>query len=328
MNMNINMIRIICIGVISIILLGASFYTIDNGHVGIIFRGGALLDDLHSPGFIFHNPIDYVYQIQTTMQTDKVTNVPCGTKGGVVLYFDSIEVVNKLDKSAVYFTVKEYNVNYDKALIFDKVHHELNQFCSSHTLEEVYITKFDQIDEYIKTTLQSSISKLAPGLEIMSVRVTKPRIPEEIQKSYEDMENQKTQLLLAQEHQKVIEKKAETDKKKAIIDAEKEAAIQKIKIDALVLEKERMREISKIEDITRSAREKSITDSEYYKHTRESRAYREMLTPEYLEFKRNEALSYNTKIFFGPDIPTYFRSMIPDSMDTLQNNTHTCGNYQ
>ncbi len=30
------------------------------------------------------------------MQTDEVTNIPCGTSGGVVIYFDKIEVVNLL----------------------------------------------------------------------------------------------------------------------------------------------------------------------------------------------------------------------------------------
>ena len=41
--------------------------------------------------------------------------------------------------------VKDYTVDYDKVLIFDKVHHELNQFCSQHSLQEVYIDKFDQV---------------------------------------------------------------------------------------------------------------------------------------------------------------------------------------
>ena len=31
------------------------------------------------------------------MQTDEVKNIPCGTSGGVVIYFDKIEVVNLLD---------------------------------------------------------------------------------------------------------------------------------------------------------------------------------------------------------------------------------------
>ena len=59
-----------------------------------------------------------------------------------MIYFDRIEVVNILSGEAVYDIVKNYTTNYDKPLIFNKVHHEVNQFCSVHTLQEVYIDFF------------------------------------------------------------------------------------------------------------------------------------------------------------------------------------------
>ena len=68
------------------------------------------------------------------MQTDRVNNVPCGTSGGVLIYFDEIEVVNRLRKDLAHMTIKNYTVNYDKTWIYDKIHHEINQFCSKHTL--------------------------------------------------------------------------------------------------------------------------------------------------------------------------------------------------
>ena len=43
---------------------------------------------------------------------------------------------------AVFDIVKNFTADYDKALIFNKVHHELNQFCSVHSLQEVYIGLF------------------------------------------------------------------------------------------------------------------------------------------------------------------------------------------
>ena len=59
--------------------------------------------------------------------------------------FNRIEVVNLLASEAVYDIVHNYTADYDKPLIFDKVHHELNQFCSVHSLQEVYIDLFDQV---------------------------------------------------------------------------------------------------------------------------------------------------------------------------------------
>lgn len=99
--------------------------------------------------------------------------------------------------------VKNYTAEYDKTLIFNKVHHELNQFCSIHTLHEVYIALFDQIDENLKLALQNDLNAMAPGLTIQAVRVTKPKIPEVIRKNYEVMEGEKTKLLISIEHQKV-----------------------------------------------------------------------------------------------------------------------------
>ena len=42
----------------------------------------------------------------------------------------------------VYDIVKNYTADYDKTLIYNKIHHELNQFCSVHNLHEVYIDLF------------------------------------------------------------------------------------------------------------------------------------------------------------------------------------------
>jgi hypothetical protein len=85
--------------------------------------------------------------VQTTLQTDEgkifdkknefrknkfslVKNIPCGTSGGTMIYFEKIEVVNILNREAVIDIVRNYTVNYDRTLIFDKIHHEVNQFCS------------------------------------------------------------------------------------------------------------------------------------------------------------------------------------------------------
>ena len=51
--------------------------------------------------------------------------------------------------------VRNYTADYDRALIFDKIHHELNQFCSRHTLHEVYIALFHEIDESVQKVLSA-----------------------------------------------------------------------------------------------------------------------------------------------------------------------------
>merc|ERR1719410_1595916 len=249
-----------------------------------------------------------VRNIQTTLQTDEVKNVPCGTSGGVMIYFDRIEVVNVLQQGAVYDIVKNYTADYDKALIFNKVHHELNQFCSGHTLQEVYIELFDQIDENLKIALQADLLEMAPGLKVHAVRVTKPKIPEAIRKNFELMEAEKTKLLISTQKQKVIEKDAETERKKAVIEAEKEAQVAKIRYEQNILEKESMQKMETINDEVHLAKEKSKADAEFYKVQKLAESNKLLLTKEYLDLKRIDAMAANNKVYFGPDIPNMFIS--------------------
>jgi len=279
-------------------------HQIEEGHVGIYYRGGALLKSSSEPGYHFKLPaFTSVQSIQTTLQTDEVKNVPCGTSGGVMIYFARIEVVNILAKDAVYDIVKNYTADYDKPLIFDKVHHELNQFCSAHNLQEVYIDLFSEIDENLQKAIQSDLEKWAPGLTVISVRVTKPKIPDQIKKNYVKMEAEKTKLMIATQRQKVDEKTAETERKLAVINAEKEAQVAKIKHSIKLLQKQSLQRIAEIDDSMHKAKEKSRAEAEYYKLSRQAEANKLLLTDEYLALKKFDATMKNQNVFFGPDIP-------------------------
>ncbi|TKY58942.1 Erlin-1 protein [Spatholobus suberectus] len=232
-----------------------------------------------------------------------VTDIPCGTKGGVMINFGKIEVVNRLHKEFVFETLLNYGVHYDKTWIYDKIHHEINQFCSSHTLQQVYIDVFDQIDEKMKDALQVDCTHYAPGIEIISVRVTKPTIPDSIRRNFEQMEEERTKVLIAIEKQKVAEKEAETMKKMAISEAEKNANVSKILMEQKLLEKDSARRQEEIENAMYLAREKSLADADFYRVIKEAEANRLKLTPEFLQLKFIEAIANNTKIFFGDKIP-------------------------
>lgn len=284
-----------------------SVHKIDEGHVGVYYRGGALLSETSDPGFHMMVPFLTSYKVvQVTLQTDEVKNVPCGTSGGVMIYFDRIEVVNILRADSVFDIIRNFTADYDKTLIFNKVHHELNQFCSSHSLHEVYIDLFDQIDENLKVALQKDLNEMAPGLMVHSVRVTKPKIPETIRKNYELMEAEKTKLLISIQHQKVVEKDAETERKKAVIEAEKVAQVAKIQFNQKIMEKESLQKMSEIEDLMHLATQKSRADAHFYQKKMEAEANALLLTTQYLELKRYEAIGNNTKMFFGADIPKVF----------------------
>lgn len=302
-------------------LISVSIHKIEEGHVGVYYRGGALLMSTSSAGFHLMIPfLTSVKSVQTTMQTDEVKNIPCGTSGGVVIYFDKIEVVNLLNAESVHSIVKNFTADYDKTLIFNKIHHELNQFCSVHTLQEVYIDLFSDIDEYLKTALSQDLSVMAPGLIISTVRVTKPKIPEAIRKNYELMEGEKTKLLISVQHQKVVEKEAETERKKALIEAEKVSMVAKIQYDQKIMEKESESKIAEIEVTMHVNKEKSLADAAFYKAQKETESNRAKLTKEFLDLTRYQAIAKNTKIYFGDSIPKMFsENSLPNAAATKEN---------
>lgn len=239
-----------------------------------------------------------------------------------MIYFDRIEVVNILSAESVLEIVRNYTADYDRALIFDKIHHELNQFCSRHTLHEVYIDLFGEIDDNLKVSLQRDLIEMAPGLRILAVRVTKPKIPEAIRRNYELMESEKTQFLISVEHQRVVEKDAETERKKSVIEAEKVAQVSKIQYEQKIMERESIKRIEMIENEIQQEKLRAKADAEFYEAQKKAEANKLLLTKEYLELVKIEALSKNNKIYYGERIPNVFLTD-PEVTATITKKTTT-----
>ena len=103
-------VQIVCLALAACLLLMLTgFYQIREGQVGLIKEFGVLKSELIDPGFHFRIPgMQQVIRMDLMIQTDKVEKVPCGTANGLVVLFDKIEVVNRLDRKLVYRTVLNY----------------------------------------------------------------------------------------------------------------------------------------------------------------------------------------------------------------------------
>jgi len=291
----------------SVFLAPFSIHRVPEGHVAVYYRGGALLDRISGPGYHTMAPlVTSVKYVQTTVQTDKVTDIPCGTAGGTVIKFERIEVVNQLRADAVHATVKNYTVNYDQTWIYDKIHHEINQICSRSTLEEMYITKFDALDETLRDALQTDIDEWAPGIKIIAIRVTKPRIPSSISANYEAIESERTKLKVAEQTQRLVEKTAETDRKRALIEAEKVAAVAAVELERQLKHKQNAQQIATIDNEMTAAKARADADAELYRATKEAEANQVRLTPELLQLEAVRALANNTKVFWGEKLPSVY----------------------
>lgn len=293
-----------------LLMIQQTIHQVDEGHVGIYWRGGALLKQYSLPGFNFKFPIiTYFEQVQISVQTDRVVNIPCGTSSGVVIYFESVEAVNRLKTDFIYDTIRQYGVDYDKIWIFDKIHHEINQFCSQHTLREVYIDKFDQLDERLGIILQESMDEQNTGIEIIAMRVTKPRIPKSIRSNYELMEAERTKLLVTAQHKKVVEKMAETQRKKELIMAKQLQAVSNIEMETELLVKKAYQTMEALENQIQTAKNKAVADAEYYKMTKMATANTLKLTKPYLKLELYRAIEAQPKFFFG-DLNNMFNTSL------------------
>jgi regulator of protease activity HflC (stomatin/prohibitin superfamily) len=96
-----------------VVALLSGFHEVKEGYVGIYKKLGVLQPALSEPGFHFRIPMyEEFIEMKISIQTDVVINIPCGTSNGTLVYFDKIEVVNKLKKEFVYDTVLNYTEDY------------------------------------------------------------------------------------------------------------------------------------------------------------------------------------------------------------------------
>ena len=85
--------------ILGLVVTFNGLHQVPEGYVAVYYRGGALLNSISGPGWNVKIPGVTTYEnIQVTVQTDKVQDIPCGTAGGVMIKFDEIEVVNRLKK--------------------------------------------------------------------------------------------------------------------------------------------------------------------------------------------------------------------------------------
>mmetsp|Transcript_45248 Transcript_45248/g.106803 ORF Transcript_45248/g.106803 Transcript_45248/m.106803 type:complete len:138 (-) Transcript_45248:142-555(-) len=110
--------------------------------------------------------------------------------------------------------------------------------------------------------LQEDCKKYDTGIDIISVRVTKPKIPESVRKNYETMEAEKTRLMVTVVHERVVEMEATADSMRAMIEAEKIAEVSRIQKLQELEEMNAAQNISLIQDRMHLAHEKAVSDAE------------------------------------------------------------------
>ena len=88
--MNIVLLIISAILIYGLLML-SGFHQVREGYVGIYKYFGVLQKGLTEPGIHFRIPFyQEFFEMKVSIQTDVVTNIPCGTSNGSMVMFDKI----------------------------------------------------------------------------------------------------------------------------------------------------------------------------------------------------------------------------------------------
>ncbi|ETV67147.1 hypothetical protein, variant 3 [Aphanomyces astaci] len=256
-------------GVLLALISQKPLHRIEEGSVGVYWRGGRLLNMTSAPGYHLQWPILTKHaNVQVSFKTSVVLDVPCGTASGVLVRFQQVEIVHRLRPHLVLDTMRNYSLRFEKLWIEDVTYHEINVLCSKYTLHQVYISHFDQLDELLQARMSALLAQWAPGLEIMSIRFTKPDLPAAIRESYELVDEEKIKLLMATQAQRNVVKRAETDLRTAVLASETASSLSIIHMQKLYEQTLATQNISRIQNAMSLSRAKDIADATFCTYTK------------------------------------------------------------
>ena len=293
------LIVVLIVAAVAIVL--SALHKIEEGNVGVYYKNGALMDAVSFPGVHYMTPfIVEVVEIKIRPETETLPSMISVTKDGIENTFNEVQVITSIKMDKLVFMLKNFGPQFKKALVFDRIKEELRIFCANSTIDEVYNTKFLEIVEKVKNNVMDSIERLGEGgITMLNLVIPKPTIPSDIAKNYKMVKVQWTEQLVATQQQKTEAIKKETEKLRAIADAERNKAVLEIKIQERILEKEGDANISALNNEILKQKEENNANIEKYKILSEASANKELFTPEYIQYNTAKNMANNTKYYFS-----------------------------
>jgi len=287
-----------CIAVAAIV---DGYHGIDEGHVGVYFKFGALQNEVSGPGVHLKQAfVTTVREVLIRPEETKMSYVEAVTKDGIAITFQGISVLSRTAKSEVVNMIRQFGMDFKKVLIYDRIKEDLRIFCANKTIDQVYNEQFLTIVEAVKSDVDEQIENLGNnGVKILNLVIPKPDIPQDIAQNYKQVKVQWTEQLVAKQQKITEEIKKETELLKAVADARRQKEVLEIKIQEQILETEGKQKISEINNQIVREKENNLADIAKYAKDKEAEGNRELYSPEYVKLQVAQSLSNNTKFFFS-----------------------------
>jgi len=284
-------------------MLAHSLHHIDEGHVGVYFKYGALQNSVGHPGLNTMTPWVSTYEQITVRPDSQILNIfTAVTKDAIPITFKDVEVISSVPQENVLWLVKKFGVNFRTVLVFDRLREEVKRYAFGHDIDDVYNERFLEMSELVITETAKNIERLAQGkIEIINLIIPKPEIPQDIAANYQKVKVEWTEKLVAEKEQEKIQVRKETEELKAVADANRLKAVKRIDIEKEILQKEAEKNISAIENERYRLEEENKANVLKYKKEKEAEGNKLVFTDEYLKIHMSQVFSNNTKLYFSGD---------------------------
>ena len=290
------------------------FTTIPEGYVGV-YRIMNKIQDVLITDYTFYNPIvSDITLVKIIQDNDHVENVKCVSKEGVNLNIPNIEIANKIKKDHVLDVIRNYGFDYDKKLVVRPLAQYMRELCAERTVDEVEITDFHLLDDFLKNEIQRQVDAIDSGITIDYVRVTTVDVPPQIKEKRLKLAEEKANKILAEEAMKRTEIEKNTQAMVAKRDND-------IKMETTKMENERLLQNAEAERQRRSVENQMLLESTQttvqkirleaeanaHKMELEAKGLRMLFEiPEYANVKKMESISDNTRmIYWGDSLPSH-----------------------
>jgi len=293
---------VLLIGVIiAIAAIVDGYHEIEEGHVGVYFKFGALKDGVTEPGVHIMQPFVSSYKsILIRPEETTMTDVEAITKDGIEITFQGISVLSRTFKTKVTDLIREFGMDFKKVLIYDRVKEDLRIFCANKTIDQVYNEQFLEIVANVQSDVEKQIEELGKGgVKILNLVISKPDIPKDIAQNYKQVKVQWTEQLVAKQKKVTEEIKKETELLKAVADARRQKEVLEIKIQEQILETEGKQKISEINNKIVKDKQNNLADIAKYAKDKEAAGNTALYSPEYVKLQVAQSLANNTKFFFS-----------------------------
>ena len=295
----------IIVFMLSIMNVNAFWKQIPTGSVGISYRLKKLDNYIYDSGFHWYNPIYFsIVEMNIRPQVDEISNIHCTTKDVLNIVFPTIKVWNQLSKENVIEIVGKYGEEYDDYIVTQPVKQHILEMCGKMVLSDIYIEEFSDLNEKILDYLIQYQKSIDSKLSITKVALSKPEIPFEIKKNYEQITIEKTSILAEVERQKRRLKEEETNRMVEEQQKLKEKSLAELENLKMISNAEAQARKAQIEYEADAQKKKSEADVQAYEKKSQAEANAKLYTPEYIQVHYQQHVLANTDAtYFGKDLP-------------------------